>query len=115
MSLALQMFVVAFFEEENVFHFKFQNGSDNSPAVSLLGDKRSIKIVELFIKRNKNVWGVPKRKISFKVSDVRRLLQKTLVITYFFVWKFIKHGPFLWMIVMDERNTSWSNNLSEFN
>lgn len=55
MSLALLMFVVAFFEEKNVFHFKFQNGSDNSPAVSLLGDKRSIKIVELFIKRNKNV------------------------------------------------------------
>lgn len=49
------MFVVAFFEEKNVFHFKFQNGSDNLPAVSLLGDKRSIKIVELFIKRNKNV------------------------------------------------------------
>lgn len=39
----------------------------------LLGDKRLIKIVELFIKWNKNVWGVFKRKILFKVSDVRRI------------------------------------------
>lgn len=81
----------------------------------LLGDKRLIKIVELFIKWNKNVWGVFKRKILFKVSDVRRLFEKIFVIIYFFVWKFMKYGFFLWMIVMDECNILWSNNFSEFN
>lgn len=66
MSLALLMFVVAFFEEKNVFHFKFQNGSDNSPAVSLLGDKRSIKLLNYSSNEIKMSEVYPREKYRLK-------------------------------------------------